>query len=119
MWGSCELLLVACGARDAGDQGSKHAAALPSLASLPATVEGFLEWDASVGEDAENNEGRGLGETSLGTLTVGDQEIWIEAETRLLEAARVPYEGAKVRATLGSREGDDDPTYLITSVTLL
>ena len=111
-------LLAACGAQDA-DTPSNAAAAIPALATLPATVEGFLEWDASVGEDEENNQSRGLGETSMGTLKVGDHELFVEAETRVLEAAGVPVEGARVRATLGSKEGDDDPIYLITAVTRL
>ena len=111
-------LLAACGAREA-DEPSQDAAAVPALATLPATVEGFLEWDASVGEDEENNESRGLGETSMGTLKVGDHELFVEAETKVLEAAGIPVEGAQVRATLGSREGDDDPIYLITAVTRL
>jgi hypothetical protein len=114
--------LAACGAREAGapsDAASKDAAAIPQLATLPATVEGFLEWDASVGEDEESNQGRGLGETSMGTLKVGDQELFVEAETKVLQAAGVPVEGVQVRATLGSREDDDHPVYLITAVTRL
>ena len=111
-------LLAACGAREA-DAPSNDAVAVPALATLPATVDGFLQWDDAVGEDAENNEGRGLGETSMGTLKVGDHELFVEAETRVLEAAGIPLDGAKVRATLGSKEGDDDPIYLITSVTRL
>jgi hypothetical protein len=111
-------LLGACGAREA-DAPANDAAAIPALSALPATVEGFLEWDASVGEDEENNESRGLGETSMGTLKVGDHELFVEAETKVLEAAGVPVEGAKVRATLGSKEGDEDPIYLITAVTRL
>jgi len=111
-------LLAACGAREA-EAPSSDAVPIPALASLPATVEGFLEWDASVGEDEENNESRGLGETSMGTLKVGDHELFFEAETKVLEAAGIPVEGARVRATLGSREGDDDPIYLITAVTRL
>ena len=55
----------------------------------------------------------------MGTLKVGDHELFVEAETKVLEAAGIPVEGAQVRATLGSREGDDDPIYLITAVTRL
>lgn len=117
------MLLVACGAREPAepskDAPSHAAAAIPALATLPATVEGFLEWDDSVGEDEENNESRGLGETSMGTLKVGDQELFVEAETKVLQAAGVPVKGAMVRATLGSRDGDEDPIYLITAVARL
>jgi len=112
-------LFAACSKHEEADAPSKDAAAIPALATLPATVEGFLEWDASVGEDEENNQSRGLGETSMGTLKVGDTELFIEAETKVLEAAGIPVKGAQVRATLGSREGDDDPIYLITAVTRL
>ncbi|HEX5160622.1 MAG TPA: hypothetical protein VFV88_02810 [Steroidobacteraceae bacterium] len=116
-------LLAACGAREAAapskDAPSHDAAAIPALASLPATVEGFLEWDDSVGEDEEDNQSRGLGETSMGTLKVGETELFVEAETQVLQAAGIPVKGAQVRATLGSKEGDDNPIYLITAVTRL
>jgi hypothetical protein len=117
------IFLAACGPGEADapstDASPEDAAAIPALATLPANVEGFLVWDASVGEDEEANQGRGLGDTSMGTLKVGDHELFIEAETRVLEAAGVPVEGARVRATLGSRDGDDDPVYLVTAVTRL
>ena len=116
-------LLSACGAREADapskDTPPQDAIAIPALATLPATVEGFLEWDSTVGEDEEDNQSRGLGETSMGTLKVGDTELFVEAETKVLQAAGIPDKGAMVRATLGSRDGDDDPVYLITAVTRL
>jgi hypothetical protein len=95
------MALAACGSSESGGREGKlgDQSANPALASLPATVEGFL--DMSLGEGSDEEDGS---ETLWGGLTVGQEDLYIQVDSKLLDAAAIPAEGAKVRATIGSKD---------------
>jgi hypothetical protein len=106
------LALTACGAKEPA--ASSTAVAVP--ATLPASVEGFLTYSEGEGDEAHD----GVAETSYGSLKVGGEELLVEVESSLLKAAAIEPDGAKVRATLGSKTGEGkDAVYLVTAVSKL
>jgi hypothetical protein len=93
---SLSLLLAACGS----DSGSPAAAGgSAAFADLPATVEGWLEISVEEGDVGED----GVSDFNFGSLTVGGEELMVEVSGSLLSKARIPPEGAEVRAVLGSK----------------
>jgi hypothetical protein len=93
--------LVACGSKEAVESETKfgEVSANPVLEALPATVEGVL--DMSLGEGSEDEEGADM---AFGGLVVGKENLYIQVDSKLLESMGLPTEGAKVRATIGSRD---------------
>lgn len=68
--------------------------------ALPATLEGTLVIEVPAA-DVENNDT----DSNYGILAVGSREYMVDVPTPVLEAAKLPAEGAAVRATLV--EADD------------
>jgi hypothetical protein len=107
------LALAACGS---AEQSVSATSPTPSVASLPATVEGMLVVDVAEGDVDDE----GTSEFNFGTLTVGDDDLMVEVGGSLLQSAGVPEAGAKVRATLGSKtEQYGATTYRITALSRL
>ena len=126
------LTLAACGA-NSGDPFK-----VGKLDSMPATVEGHMQWSAVEGalegsaeeEEAEDddtvNPNAVVVNTNMGSIKAGDVMYSIEVASELLQAAGIAEEGVngvKVRATLGSKsilskEGEYD-SYVVTAVTRL
>jgi hypothetical protein len=80
---------------------------------LPATVEGIFFISVEKGDVDDS----GISEANFGTLSVNGVEHLVQVSGVVLSAARVPREGGKVRATLGSRTDQyGPPTYVITAM---
>lgn len=128
------LALVGCGV--GSDSGG--APEMGKVTSLPATIEGHLEWrlgEMGSGTDSEVSESDSESESAdesygpdiaVGFIKAGEKIYSIEADPALLSSAGIAdkgEEGVEVRATLGARsqnpvsEGDD--TYVITAVSRL
>lgn len=106
------LALTACG--DKEPAGNATAVAVPT--TLPASVEGFLTYAEGEGDEAHD----GVGETNYGSLKVGGAELLVEIESSLLKSAAITPDGAKVRATLGSKTGEGkDAVYRVTELSKL
>jgi hypothetical protein len=107
------LTLTACSSKEP-EAGSETPGI--NLSSLPVTVEGVLVADVAEGDVDEE----GTSEFNFGTLTAGENELLIEVSGALLQSAGIPEEGARVRATLGSKsERFGANTYTITSLSRL
>jgi hypothetical protein len=111
--------LVSFGSALSGCESQEQAAAKAAVAalhSLPATLEGELDMSVGEGDDSEDDV-----EMLYGFLTVGEEELYIQVDSRLLDSAGISTESARVRATIGSKEdlGHDMIHYTITSLTRL
>jgi hypothetical protein len=108
-------LLVACGSGGSavGEAEFADTSSNPALASLPANVEGTL--DMSLGEGNDEEDGADM---LFGSLVVGREDLYIQVDSRLLDTAGIPPEGARVRATIGSKEdlGSNMTQYTITAL---
>ena len=83
------------------------------MTTLPATVEGTF----SISVEKGGVDDKGLSEVNFGTLAVNGVEHLVQVSGTVLSAARLPREGGKVRATLGSRTDQyGAPTYIITAM---
>lgn len=104
------LLVAACGSTVSNPTATSSAA---SLATLPATVEGDLIAGA---DEADVDQGSSF-EYVFGTLTVGDENIDVLIKPSVLQAAALPDDMGKVRATLGSKtEQFGGPAYVVTAL---
>jgi hypothetical protein len=110
------LAVAACGSKEVND--SRSASDAPSVASsaLPVTVQG--EIDMSLGEGSEDESG---GEMLFGSLAVGDEDLYIQIDEKILEAAKITTEPTRVRATVGSKQdiGSGITHYTITEISRL
>lgn len=108
------LLLAACGGSDPAS--TEPSAAGAALASLPATVEGTVIFDVIEGDDEFGD----YANWNFGTLTLGEDEVLVEADGEVLRSLKIPDEGGRVRATVSSRRMEGDvPMYKITSIQAL
>ena len=83
------------------------------IASLPAVVEGAFAISVEKGDVDD----KGISEVSFGTLTVNGTEYLVQVSGTVMRASGVPREGARVRATLGSRTDQyGPPTFIITAM---
>src|SRR4051794_38105008 len=89
----CVLLVAGCGPSGKPPQSSST-----STLSLPATVEGLFAVSVEKGDVDKNN----VAEANFGTLTVNGVEHLVQVSGDVMRAGKVPREGGKVRATLGS-----------------
>lgn len=104
----CVFFLAGC-----GPSGKPQAASNAQLLSLPATVEGSFAVSVEKGPVDD----KGISEANFGTLAVNGVEHLVQVSGAVMTAGRVPREGAKVRATLGSRTDEyGAPTYIITAM---
>ena len=93
------LLLVGCSREpDVAVDTPRPSAASSAVATLPATVEGFLTADVEEGDEDVD----GAAEHTFGTLKVGEEEIDVYVPGTVMSKARLPVDGGRVRATIGS-----------------
>jgi hypothetical protein len=94
-------LLVACGSGGPAEQTEDDAGPAEfSSKPLPATVVGVI--DMSLGEG--NDPGEGDPEMLYGSLLVGEEDLYIQADAAMLESSGIEQEPTKVRATIQSKE---------------
>ncbi len=104
------LLLLACGKNEPG---ATSAASDKLLNSLPATVEGVLVLDVSEG-DGEFGD---YTDFNFGTLTIGTEDVLVEASGEVVRNLKLPDDGGRVRVTISSKSGEGYMTmYKISSV---
>jgi hypothetical protein len=86
------------------------------MMTLPATLEGTF----SISVEKGDVDDQGISEVNFGVLAVNGVEHLVQVSGSMLGAARIPREGGKVRATLGSRTDQYGvPTYIITAMEML
>jgi len=86
------------------------------MPALPATLDGIFSVSVEKGPVDEN----GVSEANFGVLAVNGVEHLVQVSGPVLSAAKLPREGGKVRATLGSRtDVYGAPTYIITAMNRL
>lgn len=93
-------MLAACGSSGPTEEADEDAG--PSEFSskpLPATVVGTI--DMSLGEGSDMEDGT---EMLFGSLLVGEEDLYIQADAAMLESSGIEQEPAKVRATIQSKE---------------
>ena len=111
----CALLLIGCGPKETPEPKASATQTQGSSAmmTLPATVEGSFLISVEKGDVDD----QGVSEINFGTLAVNGVEHLVQVSGAVMRAGRVPREGAKVRATLGSRTDEyGAPTYIITAM---
>ena len=92
------LMLVGCGSEpDGATDTARTNVASSAVATLPATVEGFLTADVEEGDEDVD----GAAEHTFGTLKVGDEDISVYVPGTVMSTARLPAAGGRVRATIG------------------
>jgi hypothetical protein len=85
----------------------------PKELTLPVTVEGMFTVSVEKGPVDD----KGVSEANFGTLVVDGVQHLVQVSGTVLGAAKLPREGAKVKATLGSRTDQyGPPTYIITAI---
>lgn len=83
------------------------------MMTLPATLEGTF----SISVEKGDVDDKGVSELNFGVLAVNGVEHLVQVSGPVLSTARLPREGGKVRATLGSRTDlYGAPTYIITAM---
>ena len=111
----CAMLVNGCGPEESPEQKASGAQSRGSsmMMSLPAKIEGRF----SISVEKGDVDDKGISEVNFGTLTVNGVEHLVQVSGTVLNAAKIPREGGKVRATLGSRtDAYGAPTYIITAM---
>jgi hypothetical protein len=94
-------MLVACGGNAPTEEVDEDAGPAEfSSKPLPATVVGLI--DMSLGEGNDPDEGEP--EMLYGSLLVGKEDLYIQADAAMLESSGIAQEPTRVRATIQSKE---------------